>query len=287
MSRDHYVSKVHIKLFMDNDELYYCDKLNNFNIRKAHSPTSIFYHHNLNATIDEDGLYDLTSVEKSLNQNFENDLLYHYNRLVNCINTDEENGLLESIKYLMQIGLVGRFRNPHHGQESRQSFFDGLREVIQDSTEEQKENLNKMEASGFWPRSDFKELSDSIEETMGEVIYSVFLAPDNENFILPDCTSVVMRTKCDDEMINGEVYKNLAEPITTVIFPISNKIVLVGQSKRICPIESHSASVLDAGVVYEYNKMFFTESYEKVACGNEEYLKKFIAEYSNETKPLV
>jgi hypothetical protein len=278
----HYVSRALTQNFTDaNGKVPYYDKERDF-FAVANSTKSIFSEEDLNTTKTKTGEIDYTSIEETLNRYFEQDFPKYFKKMTEALKSDGHTHLTESIEYLMRIGIIGNMRTREHQIETENAIFGSFDEITRHATDELRASFEHFMQSLTGVKNklgtDFKELADRIKETMGEVIYSVFLAPENDYFILPDCTSAIHRAQLEDDVIhNGEVLKPIGEPIATVILPVSSKIVLVSQAKKICPQEQHGIYNLSSEVLYSYNKLFFEQAHKKVACQDKVYLYEFVA----------
>lgn len=281
----HYVSQVLIRKFLDSEnKLYYYDKRYG-SFGETKSTRFLFSEKDLNSTINENGEVDHSSVEETLNRHFENDFNNHYDNVISAISTKNYNELTQSLAYLMRMGIVGEMRTPQQRTESQNIILGTFEMITKYATDELKEKIERsMQRTSNVKNKipiNYKEISKKVTELMGEIIYSIFEAP-QDFYLLPDCTSVVFRDQLeDDSILNGEVLLNLNRPIATVIFPINSKVIIVAQSAKICPQKSHGIYTLSSDTVYNYNKMFFEKSNERVVCQNKEYLKNFIEKYNN------
>jgi hypothetical protein len=112
---------------------------------------------------------------------------------------------------------------------------------------------------------------------MGETTFAVLLAPENEFFLLPDCTSIVYRTNLlDDVIYNGQILKSEGNSIASITFPINSKIALFCISKKIDKDFPSSVLKISQDEVYKYNNAFFNASEKGIVCESKEYLERFI-----------
>lgn len=279
--KHHYVSEVLTKNFIDtNGKVPYYDKTKDY-FALANSPKSIFWEENLNSTITPTGEIDHISVEATLNREFEQDFPKHYNLLVDALESNDYTSLIESNEYLMRMGIIGNMRTREYQIETENSIFGGLLEVTRYAVDELRESFDAylQELSKVKNKfgTDFKQLLDGIVKIMDEIIYTIFLAPEDEYFILPDCTSSIHRSCLDDDIIhNGKVFKSFANQIDTVIFPVSSKILLVCQAKKVCPREHHGIYELRPEIMFKYNRLLFKSAHKRVACPDKDYLNNLV-----------
>lgn len=278
----HYVSRVLIKKFADdNGVLYYYDKqLNNFGISR--SAKRIFSERDLNTTISENDELDYSSTEEKLHKNFETNFNHFYNKLNDALENKLSDELIEAIKYLIKLGIIGESRTPHYKKRSQEAFFSLLGSVTSYSSENVKNHFLNNKDLKYLNTIDYNEVCNGKISLMGKSYFKVLIAPAGEFILLPDCTSITLRHQLEsDSYFNGELYLNQARPISTVIMPINSKLILVAQSEKICPVEYryHGTQEISKKYVYEYNRLLFEKANRTVICGNRDYLKEFITKY--------
>lgn len=282
----HFLSQVLLKKFLDSEgRLNYYSKKEGCITNKEYSRFD-FAEIYLNSIVDDNGEIDHKSVEDNLNHNFERDFNKHYDSFFRALKNDNHRLLIESIKFMIRLGIIGDMRTPGHQIEKQLSIFGFLEQIhrLSDS------KLQK-ELEGFYVRIssvknkipiDFNEIAKKVKEMMGECIYSVFIADDDEYFFLPDNSAVTIRSKLEPDIeFNGEILRTVAIPIATVIFPINSKTIIVSQSAKICPQKSHGIYTLGREAVNIYNKMFLESARDKIICAKNEYLQTFISNYKN------
>lgn len=294
----HYVSQVLSKKFLSSEGKIYKFNKNNGAQRFQIKATTkkLFSERDLNSQKDNAGKIDHSSVESTLSQNFENDFNIHYEIVINAINSKIGLGtaipnseeVIESLNYLFGMALIGQERHPKKIEANNNAIWGTFLEIAEHATDELKGQIY----SSYNRRSDltnkapvdYKELKDGIRELMGEVTYSINLAPDNEFFMLPDTTAVVIRIKLPDDIIDGEIYVNPSEPIASALMPINSKTLISITSNRVIPKElqiyGHGIYHLKRELVNSFNKTILDYSYGEIACENEKYLKLFVEELS-------
>jgi hypothetical protein len=278
----HYLSQVLLKKFLDSEgRLNYYSKSEKALINKKYSRFD-FAETYLNSIITEEGEIDHKIVEDNLNQNFEIGFNKNYDSLFQALEQNDSSQLITSVKYLIKMGIIGDIRTPEHHIETQEAIFGGLSQIgsIGEHVfqKELKDFLSNVSRVKNKLPVDYKELTEGIEEIMGECIYSLFIANQNDFFFLPDNTSVVIRSKLEpDIVLNGEILESMSRPIATVIFPINSHTVIVAQSAKICPQENHGIYNVKSEVVANYNMMFLDSSRDKVVCENPAYLQEFIS----------
>lgn len=182
------------------------------------------------------------------------------------------------------MGIIGQSRHPDEIENRNNILTNTLLEIAENAVESLKNEIY----STLTPDSDlpnktpinFKELHEGIVEHMGEVIYSIHVAPEGEYFFLPDCTAANARFKAENDIIDGEVYYNPSMPIGLVLMPINSKILLAVNSMRLLQDEhknfGHGIYYLERESAREFNKILLNHSFREVACENKIYLKEFV-----------
>jgi hypothetical protein len=290
----HYVSQVLSEKFMSTEgKLYKYNKHHKYN--KFHTKTStksLFSQKDLNSKKDDAGNIDHNSVELELNKNFETDFNKHYKVIIDVVNTDRQIGeripnsdeVIKSVKYLIGMALIAQVRHPIHIQNTNSTIFGVLFEIAKNATDELKNEIyssyQHVEDITNKIPVDYKELSEGIAQTMGEVIYSLQIAPENEFFILPDCSAVQRRVGLEPDIIDGEKYYNLSKPIATVLMPINSKILLAVTAERLIPEElkenQHGIYPIKKELVMNFNRILFNEAFSEVICENQKYLSDLV-----------
>lgn len=276
----HYLSQVLIRQFIDQEEnLYTYSKTVGYNEKRLERTD--FSVTDLNTTVDKHGNIDRFTIEKILGKYFESDFPKHYKKILSALESGEYSKLTKSIKYIIKMGIIGDMRTPEHQFEIQESILGSLREITKHATDELKNEFLKFEKSQFGIKNklpnDFKKTADKIYEIMGKKVFSIFKAPKTEYFFLPDCTSVVMRTQLEDDiLLNGQLLLNPARPIATVIFPVDSHTIIVVQSAKICPQKTNGIYELSSETVDRYNKMFLDNARDKIVCKDKFYLRQFI-----------
>lgn len=281
----HYVSQVLIRKFVDNDNNLYTYCKENSCFEEKELTRFDFAETDLNSIIDENGEIDHSSVEDTLNRHIETGFNNHYNKLIKSLESKNYTDLHESMEYLMRMGIIGDMRTPQHQIEMEHNIMEFYRMIYELAADELKSKIEHFVNSHSVVKNkfpiDYKEITDKVNELMGDKIYSIFRAPETDFFFLPDCSSIVIRSQLeDDTILNGKVLLNTARPIGTIIFPIDSNLIIVAQSTKICKQESHGIYELSSELVNQYNLMFLKSSRDKVICKNKEYLKTFIDKHS-------
>jgi hypothetical protein len=271
----HYVSQVISKKFFANGEAFLYKKSTN-QLRKVTSTKNLFSQRDLNTARCEGGNIDHGSAEETLNKHFETDFNTHYNRIAATVSEDHEIGkpipnskeITEALKYLNGMALIGEARTPY--KMAQKYATDELKAAIYGSYHALSDVNNKIPL-------DFKELSDGILKLMGDVTYSIMIAPDGHYFILPDCSSTTKRFKEADTIgADGEVYINPSMVIGSALMPISSKMLIACLSSKHVRGNGNGIYTLKPDLMLSYNEVLFDEAYEGVICENKEYFEEFI-----------
>jgi hypothetical protein len=280
----HFLSQVLLKKFLDSEgKLNYYSKTEDSITNKEYSRFD-FADEYLNSIIDDNGEIDHKSVEDNLNHNFERDFNRYYESFFSALKSDNHELLTDSIKFMIRLGIIGDMRTPEHHIETQKTIFGGFEQIrrLADSKlqQELEEFYNSVSPVKNKLPVDYNEVAEGVQELMGDCIYSVFIADDDEYFFLPDNSAVTIRSKLEPDIeFNGEILESESRPIATVIFPINSKTIIVSQSAKICPQKSHGIYNLRSDAVYTYNKMFLDSARDKVICAKNEYLRTFISNY--------
>jgi hypothetical protein len=281
----HYLSQVLLKKFLDSEgRLNYYSKSEKRIINKEYSRFD-FAESFLNSIITNEGEIDHKTVEDNLNHHFESGFNKHYESLFRALKQNDHSLITSSISYLIRMGIIGDMRTPQNQIETHEVIFGALRQISllgdKDLQHEFEDFLLSVSHVKNKLPVDYKNLTEGIEELMGECIYSLFIANQNDFFFLPDNTSVVIRSKLEPDIVfNGEILESMSMPIATIIYPIDSHNVIVAQSTKICPQENHGIYNLSSKVVSTYNRMFLDSSRDKVICESPDYLKEFISNVS-------
>jgi hypothetical protein len=278
--KHHYVSKVLIDKFKNaNGVLYFYDKVKDIQGRK-HSSKAIFFEKDLNTTISENGEIDYNSVENNLNQNFETDFNTHYGKLLESINEESVSVPKGSIHFLIGMGIIGEARTPRFQNKAREVIFGTLEQIASRATDKLKAEIEASISQPYNISLDFKEVCEVTMSLMGEIVYSLFRAPTNEYYFLPDCTSLTIRSQLEEDIVIDEnTYINPSRPISTVILPLNSKLLLVAQASKLCPHSDNRIYSLTSDLVYDYNKSLLEHAQQRIVCENEYYLKAFVRKY--------
>jgi hypothetical protein len=247
----------------------------------------------LNTTLDENGTIDYTSVEYTLNKFFETDFPRYYQIIEEAVLAGHKIGkvipnskeITTAIERIIALGNIGRLRHPDYMAQAEMAIFGTLLEVMGNSVDllqsglgsyiKDRANLvNKLPV-------DYKELSDSIRNMMGDITYAIFTAPEGEYFLLPDCTSATQRFQLEeDSIIDGVTFINPARPVGLVIMPINSKIILTAIAAKLLPGNSHGIYPICHELIHSYNKTLYENAYNGIACENRKYLEEFLKSIS-------
>ena len=283
----HFVSQVLIKKFLSPEKRVSIFSKTENNIETRPLQRQDFAERDLNSIITEDNTIDHKSIEDNLNENFERDFNKHYDSLFQSIENNNLNLFTESIKFLIKLGIIGDMRTREHQLEAQHAILGGIGSLYEMFSDDL-----KAEHSSFINRNssvknklpvDYSELANRILDIIGDACYCVFKAPENHHFLLPDNTSITYRSKIDPdiETEDGKTLISLAMPITMIIYPINNKTIIVVKSKKIEGEDLSGIFQLSEETTINYNLLFIKNSRDKVICGDENYLKKFIDEHLN------
>jgi hypothetical protein len=256
-------------------------------IQEKSTTKSLFSEKDLNSIVLEDGTIDHGTVEINLNQNFETDFKEHYDIIMDTLNTVQTKqplNILNSVKYLMRIGLIGEMRTPKDQKERHEYIMGAFKQVTDGASEEIKKSLEVHEQMVSVVKSkspvDFDKVVDGVIELMGDIMYAILLAPKGEYFLLPDCTSISLRENLlKDIVINGEICTSGGSSIASITFPINSKVALFCMSTKVREKKPNVVIQLTEDNVQEYNVAFFKASDKGVVCESKEFLEKFVANY--------
>jgi len=283
----HFVSQVLIKKFLNTEKRVSIFSKTENNIETRPLQRQDFAERDLNTIITEDNTIDHKSVEDDLNENFERDFNKHYDSLFQSIENNNLNLFTESIKFLIKLGIIGDMRTREHQLEAQQAILGGIGSLYEmfsgDLKAEYSSFINQTSSVKNKLPVNYSELANGILDIIGEACYCVFKAPENHHFLLPDNTSITYRSKIDPdiETEDGKTLVSLAMPITMIIYPINNKTIIVVKSKKIEGENLSGVFQLSEETTINYNLLFIKNSRDKVICGDENYLKKFIDEHLN------
>lgn len=283
----HYVSQVLIRKFLNGEKTLHFYKKSNRTFGKTQSTKNTFSERDLNSTINENGQIDHTIIEEILAKNFEKKFNANYNLIESYVSSGVVSGtelkanLLEAIKNLIPMGIIGEMRTSQRMEETYEGVFGVLRMIASNATDELKQEIEGYEKQVAAVKNklpiNFSEICEKVTELMGDSIYSIFITPPSEFFILPDCTSAILRANLLDDVIhNGERLVSDGMSIASVMYPINSNIIVSATSTKIIKKRPNKIFVLKKAEVYDFNKAFFERANEKVICTNEEYLKEFI-----------
>jgi hypothetical protein len=281
----HFVSQVLIRKFLGTNEMLYTYSKKSKSIDEKPYERFDFAERDLNSTLNENGEIDHKSVEDNLNKYFESGFNKHYDLIIEGFKNDDYSNFETSVKFLIRMGVIGDMRTREHQQEIDQALFGALDTIMENATEELKSGYNNFIEKNSIVKNksaiDYDELCNEIIDSMGEIIYSVFIVPKDNYFFLPDNSSVVFRSKLepDTKLDDGTILINPSRPISTVVFPINSLILIVAQSSKISSQKESGVFQLSKDALIEYNKLFINKSRDKVISLNKDYLTNFINEH--------
>lgn len=274
----HFVSQIHLKNFFNSLEkkIYVYDKvLENHFYKKT--TKSLFSEVDLNTKFTEKGK-DYFSLEKDLNDNFESGFAESYNTIKEFIQHRELTLEVEiALKYFAKYGVIGDFRTPRFKKNMDDSLFNALSEISQNAAPELKKEIEEIfsfkKEVKYSNWTDFSELADKILDLMGNLIFKIQI-PRNEDdyFLIPDISSATARAK-----INAYFNPDIEE-IAYIGIPLSSKIYIHFHSVKLFKEEIPPSVIYHCTTeeVKTINKNNLDYCQSKVACENENYLKKFI-----------
>lgn len=245
----HYVSQVLSKKFLSTEGQIYVYNKQKDTINMSASTRFLFSQRDLNSLKDSNGIIDHASVESALDKNFETGFNTHYDVIIKTLNQNNYKGttvslsdgktgnlisnyeeVQRSIKYLIGMALIGESRHPEKIKRRNDAIFETLLEISEYATDELKSEIHELCERQLDMTSkiglDFVELLDGILKNMGDVTYSIQIAPEGEYFFLPDCSAAIKHFRAEDTIIEGAVYYNMAETIGLVSMPINSKIII-------------------------------------------------------------
>lgn len=286
----HYVPQCLIKNFINSKGQYSCyDKIKN-NHYYSGSSKSIFSEKELNTIVDDEGNLNHSEIESQLNKKFESEFPKHYN-LLKGLKEDEnyeyldeisKNGKLKSaLYYLIRLGLIGDFRNPNYLKKTDliiENIFNTLKINATTSLSNEIDNqIEKRSLSKYNSHSDLEELADGIIKNMGEHVFTIHIAPENEFFILPDCQSTYQRNILEDDVIiDGLEHKSMCNVVSILGYPIDSRMFLSIESKKISIEKFNMIKKIDSNTLFYLNYHLYKSAYKDIICENENYLKALV-----------
>lgn len=287
----HYVSQVLSKKFLSVEGRIYKYSKTKDQIVSLNSTRRLFSQVDLNTTFDKEGNLDHHSVEDKLNVAFEKDFPKYYQVIVDAARSELVTGvalpdseqITEAASKIVEMGFIGRSRHPMDMLESQNVIFGALLEIANSATEELKNgilsHIHSLSGITNKLKLNFDELAKSFVDLMGETTYSIMIAPDDQYFLLPDCTAATRRFKVEDDVIDGVIYINPAMVIGMVLMPINSKVLVTAVKTEFFPDQGHGLYQLSAETMLVYNRVLFENAFEEVACQNKEYLQGLVSMY--------
>jgi hypothetical protein len=290
----HYVSRCLIDKFINRDNSFFCYDKQKKTHFIAKSSKSVFSEYELNSIIDDDGQINHKEVEDILNINFETDFQIHYEKINKLLQDNDgaylskisQNGELEeSLFYLSRHGVIGIFRNPTEILSTNNAIDILFTTIYESATEELKQEISALK-NHYAPvknkyNQNYKKLCDGIIENMGECVFSIFIAPKNAYFILPDCNSFHDRANLIDDIVyNGKILSSPTRSVCRVGYPINSKVLIMIESKKISTHKTNRLLTLNTSIVSTFNKILYDSAKSKIICEDEAYLKSFIKSIS-------
>jgi hypothetical protein len=211
----------------------------------------------------------------------------HYELLLKGLKDDDHQNLETSVKYIVKMGIIGDMRTPQNILETKYSIFNDLEKIISHFSNDLSIGfdtyLEKNSAYKNMNSVNYNEICDKVIELMGETIYSICYAPEDNYFFLPDNSSVQIRSKRETirELPNGKTGINTITPITTIIIPVNSCILIIAESSEISPKSKNTVNHLSIEDLILFNNLFIKHSRDKVICSNKVYLTNFINQYVN------
>lgn len=283
----HFVSQVLIKKFLGkNKMLYTYSKKDKCIIEKLYHRFD-FAKKDLNSVLDDNNKVDHKSIEDNLNKRFESGFNEHYELLLKGLKDNDHGNLEASIKYIVKMGIIGDMRTPENILETKYSILNDLGQIISHFSDDLsigfKTYVEKNSAYKNINSVNYNEICDKVTELMGETIYSICYAPEDNYFFLPDNSSVQIRSKRETirKLPNGKTGINNITPITTIIIPVNSHILIIAESLEISPRSKNTLNQLSKEDLILFNNLFIKHSRDKVICSNKEYLTNFINQYVN------
>ncbi|PBI91660.1 hypothetical protein BSF41_12630 [Flavobacterium sp. ACN2] len=273
----HFVSQVHLKNFFNDKEqkIYVYDKiLDNHYYKKT--TKSLFSEPKLNSKF-HNGIVDHSSIEEELNYYFEKDFSKNTEVIQQfIIDKNYTESVNIALIYFAKYGIIGDMRTPRFKQEIDNAIKKGLTEITHNATEELKSQIEKMfsyeKEVKYSNTGSYTELAEKIFKKMGNLIFQI-LIPNNADdyFIIPDFTAGTAREKIN-EYFNPDI-----KEIAFISLPLHSKIYLRFYSEKLFKTTDIPSSIIlyiPSSQVEEINKINLDYCQDKVACENEEYLKK-------------
>lgn len=275
----HFVSQVHLKNFFNIKEkkIYVYDKIKNNHYFKTTTKT-LFSEPNLNSRFIN-GKIDYTTLEKDLNDFFEKDFARNTKIIEDFTKHKKLTEEVEvALAYFAKYGVIGNMRTPRHKKNMEDSFFNVFKTIAESATDELKAEIDEMfEYKSTVPYRnvvEYSEMADSIIKLMGNLIFQVLIPKNDEDFFLiPDFAAATVRAKIN-EYFNPDL-----EEIAYIGIPLTSKIYIHFHSEKLFKNKEKPHSKMaycSSEAVTFYNKANLDFSQDKVACENENYLKRFI-----------
>ena len=274
----HFVSQIHLKNFFNSLEkkIYVYDKILENHFYKK-TTKSLFSEIDLNTKFTENGK-DYFSLEKDLNDNFESGFTESYNKIKEFILNRELTLEVEiALKYIPKYGVIGDFRTPRFKKNMDENLCNAFSEISQNAAPELKKEIEeifsfkKVVKYSNW--SDFSGLADKILDSMGDFIFKIQIPRNKDDyFLMPDISSATARAKINT-YFNPDI-----EEIAYIGIPLSSKIYIHFHSVKLFKEEIPPSVIYHCTTeeVITINKNNLNYCQSKIACENENYLKKFI-----------
>lgn len=285
----HYVPQCLIKQFKNKSDKYSLYDKNRNNFYTTLSSKSTFSEIGLNTILDENGNKNNSYIEKQLNDNFENEFAKNYKIVKDLVIEFEHHPIekfenvefINALYYLLKLGLIGDFRNPNRLKSTDEAINGMFKDIYPISSEDLKNEIDDLryerELTKYNSHSDFVELANGIIKNMGEHVLTVYIAPESEYFILPDCQSSYFRKVLEDDVLyNGMVLESTCNVICWLGYPIDSKTFITIESIKKSKRKTNSILRIDSEFMFIINLKLFNSAYKDILCEDEIYLKSFI-----------
>lgn len=274
----HYVSQIHLKQFFneEKDSIYVYDKIKRNHYIKQ-TTKSLFSEKDLNTRYFEENK-DFKHLEDDLNEFFEKDFSENLSIVKGIFGKSELDRKENYALYCFaRYGVIGDMRTPRHKKAMDDALWESLGKLMPNCTPELK---NEMEEAFAYRKEvkysnllEYSEISEKILETMGGLIFKI-IVPKNESdyFVVPDCSSITIRDK-----INTYFNPDIKE-VAYIGIPLTSKMYIHFFSEKLFKENAPSSEIKfeETDIINKLNKASFDVCESKIACENEDYLKKFI-----------
>jgi Protein of unknown function (DUF4238) len=279
----HYVSQVHLNNFFNKpqNKIFVYDKvLDNFYWKET---TKSLFSERDGSTRYVSNEKDFHSLENDLNIHFEKDFHRHLNTVKLFVqNFEMSENVNEALLHFAKYGVIGDMRTPRHKKLTDDAFSKAFGQLIPSCVPKLKKELeglfayqNEVKYSNVLEYSD---IAPKILELMGGLIFKIIIPESKDDyFVVPDCTSLTMREK-----INTYFNPDIKE-IAYIGLPITSKIYIHFLSEKLFKEGKMDSEIIlgDPSGICKMNRVSLDISQSKIACENQDYLKRFINETKN------